>query len=137
MSTDVAPGSSHPGAEGWLADPGTGGSADYPQAASWHAPEGRQQPAPAHRGGHAAAPPGDAIIGNRLRLPMARCEAGSCSARYEDPAATGEADIRARAIAAGWREDWIGLLTCPACQQRAPWPDSFRPVSGSQHRRAG
>lgn len=70
-----------------------------------------------------------AIIGNRLRVPVACCEAGSCGARHADPAALGEADIRARAIAGGWREDLAGLLTCPGCQLRAPWPDAFQPVT--------
>ena len=67
----------------------------------------------------------EAVIGNRLRLPEARCEGGACGARFEDPAALGEGDLRTRAIAAGWREDLAGLLTCPACQQRSPWPDVF------------
>jgi hypothetical protein len=94
-----------------------------------------------------AAVAAQAVIGNRLRLPEARCEGGACGARFEDPAALGEADLRARAMAAGWQEDLSGLLTCPACQQRAPWPDSFRrgrraaahrpPVTGPRARTAG
>lgn len=67
------------------------------------------------------------VIGNQLRMPVASCEAGGCGARYEDWRALGEADIRARAIASGWREDLTGLLTCPGCQQCAPWPHAFRP----------
>jgi hypothetical protein len=42
---------------------------------------------------------------------------GSCLSWYSDPAALGEADIRARAIAAGWRVDALGRLACPRCQQ--------------------
>ena len=64
---------------------------------------------------------GRAAIGDQLRKPIAWCEAGSCGSLYEDPAALGEADIRARAIAAGWHEDAVGLLACPACKQRHPW----------------
>ena len=48
------------------------------------------------------------------------CEMGSCITWYTDPAALGEADTRARAIAAGWRIDGLGRLACPACQQTDP-----------------
>lgn len=82
-----------------------------------------------------AALAAQAVIGNGLRVPVARCEAGSCGAQYADPAALGEADIRARAIDGGWREDLAGLLTCPGCQRRAPWPDAFRPVRPAAPRR--
>jgi len=44
----------------------------------------------------------------------------ACISRHDDPAAVGEADIRARALAAGWRHDAIGRLVCPYCQQRNP-----------------
>jgi hypothetical protein len=55
---------------------------------------------------------------------MVWCQMGSCIARHLDPQALGEADIRARAIAAGWRVDALGRLACPACQQTSPhfWP---------------
>ena len=43
------------------------------------------------------------------------------SAWYADPAALGEADTRARAIAAGWRIDGLGRLACPTCQQTDPF----------------
>ena len=45
---------------------------------------------------------------------------GSCVAWHADPAATGEADNRARALAAGWREDALGRIACPACLQSSP-----------------
>jgi hypothetical protein len=48
-----------------------------------------------------------------------------CISRHADPAALGEADARARAIDAGWREDAFGRLACPGCQQRDP---RFRPT---------
>ena len=58
-----------------------------------------------------------AVIGDQLRIPMMWCELGSCVSRYADPAALGEADIRVRAINAGWRIDALGRLACPSCQQ--------------------
>jgi hypothetical protein len=65
-----------------------------------------------------------AVLGDRIRRPTAWCEMAACISRYEDPAALGEADIRARALAAGWRHDAVGRLVCPYCQQRNPglWP---------------
>ena len=65
-----------------------------------------------------------AVVGDRIRRPAAWCEMAACISRYEDPAALGEADIRARALAAGWRHDAVGRLVCPYCQQRNPglWP---------------
>jgi len=41
-----------------------------------------------------------------------------CGSRFADPAALGEADNRARALAAGWGVDACGRLVCPACHQR-------------------
>ena len=58
-----------------------------------------------------------AVIGDELRIPIMWCEMGSCISWHSDPAALGEADIRARAIAAGWRVDALGRLACPRCQQ--------------------
>jgi hypothetical protein len=58
-----------------------------------------------------------AVIGDELRTPIMWCEMGSCISWHSDPAALGEADIRARAIAAGWRVDALGRLACPRCQQ--------------------
>ena len=48
------------------------------------------------------------------------CEMGSCISWYTDQAALGEADTRARAVAAGWRIDAVGRLVCPSCQQTDP-----------------
>jgi hypothetical protein len=64
------------------------------------------------------------VLGDQIRRPMVWCEIAPCIGRYEDPVALGEADIRARAVAAGWRHHAAGRLTCPACQQRSPdvWP---------------
>jgi hypothetical protein len=61
-----------------------------------------------------------AVIGDELRIPVMWCEMGSCISRYTNPAALGEADTRARAIAAGWRIDALGRLACPHCQQADP-----------------
>ena len=61
-----------------------------------------------------------AVIGDELRLPIMWCEMGSCISWFAHPAAFGEADIRARAIDAGWRVDAVGLLACPQCVQTAP-----------------
>jgi len=58
-----------------------------------------------------------AVIGDQLRTPTMWCELGSCVSQYADPAALGEADIRVRAINAGWRIDALGRLACPSCQQ--------------------
>lgn len=63
---------------------------------------------------------GRAVLGDRIRRPTAWCEMAACISRYEDPAALGEADIRARALAAGWRHDAVGRLVCPYCQRRGP-----------------
>jgi hypothetical protein len=63
---------------------------------------------------------GRAVIGDELRIPIMWCDMGSCIAWYTDPAALGEADTRARAIAAGWRIDALGRLACPTCQQTDP-----------------
>ena len=48
------------------------------------------------------------------------CEMGSCVSTHADPAALGEGDARARAIADGWRIDAFGRLACPQCQQTDP-----------------
>jgi hypothetical protein len=45
------------------------------------------------------------------------CQFGSCIARYTHPGALGERDLRARALAAGWRYDALGRLACPDCAQ--------------------
>jgi hypothetical protein len=69
-----------------------------------------------------------APIGDALRMPIAWCEMGSCISHHEHPAALGEADIRARAIEAGWRVDALGRLACPQCQWSGPWFWTTHPV---------
>lgn len=68
------------------------------------------------------------VIGDQLRLPVMWCEMGSCVSQHSDPAALGEADVRARAIDAGWRIDAFGRLACPRCQQADPSFRVTRPV---------
>jgi hypothetical protein len=68
------------------------------------------------------------VIGDQLRLPVMWCELGSCVSQHADPAALGEADVRARAIDAGWRIDAFGRLACPRCQQANPSFRVSRPV---------
>ena len=69
-----------------------------------------------------------AAIGDQLRIPIAWCEMGSCISHHTDPAALGEADIRARAISADWRIDALGRLACPKCQQSGPGFRASHPV---------
>ena len=57
------------------------------------------------------------IIGDQIRVPAAWCEMAGCRSRFADPAALGETDNRARALAAGWDQDSCGRLMCPVCQQ--------------------
>jgi hypothetical protein len=68
-------------------------------------------------------------IGDELRIPIAWCEMGSCISHHEDPDALGEADIRARAVAEGWRVDALGRLACPKCQQSDAWFWTAHPVA--------
>ena len=65
-----------------------------------------------------------AVIGDELRMPIMWCEMGSCISWHSDPAALGEADIRGRAIEAGWRVDALGRAGMP------PMPAKRRPVLG-------
>jgi hypothetical protein len=60
--------------------------------------------------------------GDRIRVPAAWCAMAGCEAAFADPAALGEADNRARAVAAGWARDALGRLVCPACQRAHPVP---------------
>jgi hypothetical protein len=69
-----------------------------------------------------------AVIGDELRNPIAWCELTPCISWHGDPAALGEADIRARAIASGWRVDAFGRLVCPHCQRRDPRFRATHPV---------
>ena len=115
-----------------------------PAADDWR--DARPMAPPAADSWRAAAPPGTtspgragrkadveiterAAIGDELRIPLAWCEMGACISRYADPAALGEADIRARAIAAGWRLDALGRLACPQCQQGDAWFWTAHPVA--------
>jgi hypothetical protein len=61
-----------------------------------------------------------AVIGDEFRTPMLWCEFGRCIQRFTVPDAHGEGDLRARALAAGWRYDALGRLACPGCAQRDP-----------------
>ncbi len=56
-----------------------------------------------------------AIIGDEIRKPILWCEFGDCIERYTAPDARGEGELRARALAAGWRYDAGGRLACPGC----------------------
>src|SRR5215469_13459499 len=69
-----------------------------------------------------------AVIGDELRIPIAWCEMGSCISYYTDPGAFGEADIRIRALRAGWRFDLFGRLACGGCQRSNPWYRTGYPV---------
>jgi hypothetical protein len=75
---------------------------------------------PAHRDPlvHPVAITEHCVIGDQIRVPAAWCDMAGCGSRFADPAALGEADNRARALAAGWGPDACGRLVCPACQQR-------------------
>lgn len=61
-----------------------------------------------------------AVIGDLLRELAAWCQIGGCIARHTDAAALGEADIRNKAVAAGWCVDLFGRMVCPSCRQRYP-----------------
>jgi hypothetical protein len=56
-------------------------------------------------------------IGDQIRVPAAWCDMG-CGRQFADPAALGEADNRARALAAGWCVDAYRRLACPVCRGR-------------------
>ena len=129
------------------AAPAVGPAADpwpaVPPAVAWE--DARPAAPPAANSGPAAVPPETtspsgtgmkseieiterAAIGDELRIPLAWCEMGSCISHYADPAALGEADIRTRAIASGWRVDALGRLACPQCQQGDSWFWTAHPV---------
>ncbi|HEX5190679.1 MAG TPA: hypothetical protein VFW16_14115 [Streptosporangiaceae bacterium] len=73
-----------------------------------------------------------AVIGDLLRELAAWCQIGACIARHTDDAALGEADIRNRAVAAGWCVDLFGRMVCPECQQRYPVWGTRAPVERSR-----
>lgn len=106
-----------PGPEGWA-----GRMASFrsprPQAA-------RQAPRPAARRDplvHPVAITEHCVIGDQIRVPATWCDMTGCVSRFADPAALGETDNGARALAAGWGQDACGRLVCPACQQRHRQP---------------
>ena len=71
---------------------------------------------------HPVAITGHCVIGDQIRVPAAGCATAGCQAEFADPAALGEADNQARAVAAGWAKDALGRLVCPACQHDHPVP---------------
>lgn len=71
---------------------------------------------------HPVAITGQSVIGDQIRLPADWCAMAGCEAAFAEPAALGEADNRARAVAAGWAKDALGRLVCPACQRDHPLP---------------
>jgi hypothetical protein len=87
------------------------------------APGGRRPQAPIET-------PVRALIGEEMRTPTVWCELepGNCISWHADREALGMADVRARAIAAGWRIDALGRLTCPQCQQRSASFRTTQPV---------
>jgi hypothetical protein len=102
----------------------TGASPLYPHA--WppgtvvpHRPDGTVVPLLCER----------AIIGDELQLPVVWCELGRCIERFSHPHALGMKDVRARAEAAGWRQDAFGRLVCPRCQQADPDFRATHPVA--------
>jgi hypothetical protein len=70
-----------------------------------------------------------AVLGDQIKRPTAWCEMTACISRCDDLAALGEADIRARALAAGWRHDAVGRLMCPYCQRRRLGSGAAYPVA--------
>ena len=85
----------------------------------------RQSPQPVVRFDpliHQVAITGHCVIGDQIRVPAAWCAMARCGAAFADPAALGESDNRARAVAAGWATDALGRLVCPACQRDRPVP---------------
>jgi hypothetical protein len=76
------------------------------------------------------------IIGDQIRVPAAWCDMTGCRSRFAAPAALGEADNRARALAAGWGQDACGRLVCPACQPRLRRP-AEREVTAGEPETAG
>ena len=77
---------------------------------------------------HPVAITGHCVIGDQIRIPAAWCAMAGCRAAFADPAALGEADNRARAVAAGWARDALGRLRCPACQREHPAPAWWVPA---------
>jgi hypothetical protein len=98
------PGQGYPLAQGPQPIPGAARRADRP------APTRQRPPLRPERRTRA-------IIGDELRIPIMWCAFGACIERYTSADALGEQDLRARALAAGWRYDLLGRLACPSCAQ--------------------
>ena len=93
--------------------PGAPGTGEYRVV-----PVGRRRMLLPARPAVPAETPVRALIGEDLRTPMVWCELErTCISWHADREALGVADVRARAIAAGWRVDALGRLACPQCQQ--------------------
>jgi hypothetical protein len=71
---------------------------------------------------HPIAITGHCAIGDQIRVPATWCAMAGCEADFVDPAALGETDNRARALASGWAKDALCRLVCPACQRDRPVP---------------
>jgi hypothetical protein len=86
---------------------------------------------------HPVAITGQCVIGDQLRVPAVWCAMVKCDVAFADPAALGEADNRARALAAGWAEDALARMVCPSCQVTYPvpvwWVLARRPGGGGDH----
>jgi hypothetical protein len=82
-------------------------------------------------------PPARAVIGDSIRIPIVWCQFGSCIARYTHRGALGERDLRALALAAGWRYDALGRLACPDCAQHDSSFWATRPPALVTGRRTG
>ena len=78
-----------------------------------------------------------AVIGDEIRIPTLWCEFGRCIERYTHAAASGERDLRGRALAAGWRYDALGRLGCPACVAGDPGFLASAPPAGTDVPPAG
>ena len=59
-----------------------------------------------------------AVIGDALRIPVLWCQFGTCIGRFTHADALGEADVRRKGVAVGWRQDAFGRWACPGCVQR-------------------
>ena len=84
-------------------------------------PAGRAPvPAPPAAASRPRVQPVRAIIGDEIGIPTMWCDFQPCDATYTHPDALGERDLRARALAAGWRYDALGRRACPKCAQHDP-----------------
>lgn len=104
---------------GRIAERGLARPSTDPHGLPGHPPKGAERARPRHDPLlDPLAITGHCVIGDQIRLPATCCDIPGCAAEFADLAALGEADNRARALAAGWSMDAYGRLVCPACQQR-------------------